>query len=169
MKLTQCLSSSCSSGMRSGSSIASTLNPPYPGSNARARERGQALQAYYQQQQPSGGPAIHSHIVAATRRSSSHRGMAASSLEQGNGHYFVPTSSSSGRNFQEPEDPVSARLHAWERDHLPSLSLSQFDRDHHPGRAAFHPPAPTGSEPSIRPISLRQRHGSERTPSHNRS
>ncbi|PKI51497.1 hypothetical protein CRG98_028057, partial [Punica granatum] len=163
-----------SSGTRSGSSVASTLIPPYPGSNARSRDRVQALQAYYQQQQPNGGPAIHSHTVPGTRRSSSHRGMAhvgsvaASSSEQSSGLYFIPTSSSSGRNFQEPEIPASVRFHAWERDHLPSMSLSQVDRDH-PGWAVFHPPAPGGSDPSLRTSSFRQRHGSERTPSHNRS
>lgn len=138
--------------------------PLYPGSSIRARDQVQALQAYYQQQQPSSGPAI--QTVSGTRQSSSHRGTGASSVQHRNRLYFVPASSS-GRNFQEPEDPVSSHFHAWERDHLPSLSLSQNDRDH-PGGTIFHPPAPARSDHSIRPMSFRRRHGSEWNSSHNR-
>ncbi|EOY11513.1 RING/U-box superfamily protein isoform 2 [Theobroma cacao] len=77
-----------SSGARAGSSVASSLIPPYPGSNARARDRVQALQAYYQQQQPSTSPAIRTPIIPGSRRSSSHRSLAqvgpvASSSDQG--------------------------------------------------------------------------------------
>ncbi|OMP03296.1 Sterol-regulatory element binding proteins intramembrane protease [Corchorus olitorius] len=155
-----------SSGARAGSSVASSLMPPYPGSNARARDRVQALQAYYQQQQPS-TPAIRTPLA---RRSFNHRslpqvGPVASSSEQVGGFYFIP-SGTSGRNFQEAENPLSTRFHAWERDHLPSFSLNQVDRDS--GWGAFHQAA-SGSDPSIRSSSFRQRHGSERTSSQNRS
>ncbi|KAK4750937.1 hypothetical protein SAY87_004419 [Trapa incisa] len=147
-----------SSGLRSASSAASVVAPPYPGSNARARDRVQALEAYYQPHQPG--------MVSGMRRSSGgHRGMAAASVELDNGLYFVPTGSSLGHTFQEPEDPVSARVHAWERDHLPLLSLNQTDRDH-PGGGSFHPSAPGRSDHHTRPMSFRQRHGSERSSSY---
>ncbi|XVF57524.1 hypothetical protein PTKIN_Ptkin06aG0212400 [Pterospermum kingtungense] len=162
-----------SSGARAGSSVASSLIPPYPGSNARTRDRVQALQAYYQQQQqqhPSTSPVIRTPSISGSRRSSSHRshaqvGPVASSSDQAGGFYFVP-SGTSGRSFQEPENPLSTRFHAWERDHLPSFSLNQVDRDS--GWVAFHQPA-GASEPGIRSGNFRQRHGSDRTSSQNRS
>ncbi|KAA3473612.1 transcription factor family protein [Gossypium australe] len=42
-----------SSGTRTASAVASLFIPPYPGSNAQARDRVQALQAYYQHHHPS--------------------------------------------------------------------------------------------------------------------
>lgn len=143
--------------------------PPYPGSNARARDRVQALQAYYQQQQPSNSPTMRTPMISGARRTSNQRGLpqvgpVASSSDQNGGFYFYP-SGSSGRNYQEAENPLSTRFHAWERDHLPSFSMNQVDRD--PGWAAFHH-AGSGSESGIRGNGLR-RHGSERTSSQNRS
>ena len=159
-----------SSGARAGSSVASSLIPPYPGSNARARDRVQALQAYYQQQHPSTSPAIQTPIISGSRRSGSHRshaqvGPVASSSDQMGGFYFIP-SGTSGRNFQEAENPLLTQFHAQERDRLPSFSLNQVDRDS--GWGAFHQAA-SGSDPGIRSSSFRQRHGSERTSSQNRS
>lgn len=134
--------------------------PPYQGSNARARDRVQALQAYYQQQ-PGNSTAIRTPIVSGMRRSSSHRGLSqagavASSSDQ-TGFYFIPPGTS-GRNYQEAENPPT-RYRAWERDHLPSFSLSQVDRESN--WIAFHQAA-GGSDGSIRSNSFRQRHGSER-------
>ncbi|KAK8712501.1 hypothetical protein V6N13_147740 [Hibiscus sabdariffa] len=159
-----------SSGARAGSSVASSLIPPYPGSNARARDRVQALQAYYQQQHPSTSPPMRAPIISGSRRSSNHRvhaqvGPMASSSDQMGGFYFVP-SSTPVHNFLDTENPHSARFHAWERDHLPSFSINQVDRDS--GWGAFHQSA-VASDPSIRSGSFRQWHGSERTPSHNHS
>ncbi|KAL6323917.1 hypothetical protein AAG906_006187 [Vitis piasezkii] len=159
-----------SSGARAGSSVASSMIPPYPGSNARARDRVQALQAYYQQQQPSNSPAMRTPMISGTRRSGSHRGLAqvgpvASSSDQSSGFYFFP-SGTSGRNFQEAENPLPTRFHGWEREHLPSFPLTQVERDS--GWGAFHQ-AGSGSDSGIRPSSFRQRHGSDRTSSQNRS
>ncbi|CBI39509.3 unnamed protein product, partial [Vitis vinifera] len=117
-----------SSGARAGSSVASSMIPPYPGSNARARDRVQALQAYYQQQQPSNSPAMRTPMISGTRRSGSHRGLA----------QVGPVASSS----------------------------DQIERDS--GWGAFHQ-AGSGSDSGIRPSSFRQRHGSDRTSSQNRS
>ncbi|KAL5539484.1 hypothetical protein UlMin_044682 [Ulmus minor] len=159
-----------SSSARAGSSVTSSMIPPYPGSNARARDRVQALQAYYQQHQPSNTPTIpRTPAVSTARRSSSHRGLAqvgpmASSSDQTGGFYFFP-SGSSGRNYQEAENPLPGRYHAWERDHLPAFSSNQVDRD--AGWAAFHQ-ATNGSEASLRSSGYRQRHGSDRTSSQNR-
>ncbi|XP_038878885.1 E3 ubiquitin-protein ligase RFI2 [Benincasa hispida] len=154
-----------SSGARVGSSVASSMIPPYPGSNARARDRVQALQAYYQQQ-PSTTGTIRTPAISGGRRSSSHRGLSqapmASSSEQPSGFYFY-SSASAGRSFQ-PENAVPNRFHAWERDHLPSFGLSQIERD--PGWGEIHQGASV-SDPSIRSSSFRQRHGSERTSSQN--
>ncbi|KAB5529211.1 hypothetical protein DKX38_019292 [Salix brachista] len=153
------------SSARPGSSATSSMIPPYQGSNARARDRVQALQAYYQQLQPGNSPPIRTPVVSGSRRSSSHRGMpqlgaVASSSDQ-TGFYFIP-SGATNRNFQEAENPPPARFHSWERNHLPSFSLNQVDRDS--GRSTFHQ-AGGGSDPGIR---FHQRHGSERTPSQNR-
>ncbi|KAK4778576.1 hypothetical protein SAY86_006104 [Trapa natans] len=142
-------------GMRPGNSVASGVIPSYPGSNAQNQDRVQSLQAYYQQQQPSGGPAIHSHTGSSARRFTSYRGMVASSSELSSGLYFMPTNYPPGLNLQELEDPVSTGFPAWEREPLPS------------GRAFFPLPSTGGSEPSIRPAIFRQRHRPERTPSHN--
>lgn len=143
--------------------------PPYPGSNARARDRVQALQAYYQQQQPSNSTSMRTPIIPSNRRSSSHRGLAqvgpvASSSDQTGGFYLVPPGSS-GRTFQEAENPLSNRFHSWERDHPPSFSLSQVERE--TGWGTYHQAG--GSDTTIRSSSFRQRHGSERTSAQNRS
>lgn len=158
-----------SSAARAGSSVAPSMIPPYPGSNARARDRVQALQAYYQQQQPSNPPAIRTPMGPGTRRSG-HRGLpqvapVASSSDQTSGFYFFP-SGTAGRNFQEGENSMPTRFHPWERDHMSSLPFNVVDRD--PSWGPFHQPA-SGSDSGIRPSSYRQRHGSERTPSQNRS
>ncbi|KAH7574674.1 hypothetical protein JRO89_XS03G0329400 [Xanthoceras sorbifolium] len=150
---------------RAGSSVTSPMIPPYPGSNARARDRVQALQAYYQQLQPSNSPAMRTPIVSGTRRSGNHRGITqlgpvASSSDQTGGFYFFPSGASS-RNFQEAENPMSSRYHAWERDHLPSFSLNQVDRD--ANWSAFHQPTGGRDQGTRPPSSLRRRHGQERT------
>ncbi|CAN4111066.1 unnamed protein product [Withania somnifera] len=157
-----------SSAARGGNSVASPIIPPDPGSVARARDRVQALQAYFQQ--PSNSPAGRTPVMSATRRSSNHRGLAqvgpaALSSDQAGGFYFYP-SGSSGRNFQEAENPVSNRYHAWEREHLPAFPLSQVERD--PIWGPFHHTG-VGSDTGSRSGSFRPRHGSERMPSQNRS
>ncbi|CAI9103436.1 OLC1v1001913C1 [Oldenlandia corymbosa var. corymbosa] len=154
-----------SSAARAGSSVASSMIPTYPGSAARNRDRMQALQAY--SQQPSNS-SLRAPVISGSRRSSSHRsvgqvGAVASSSEQPGGFYFLP-SSSSGRTYQEPENPLPNRFHSWDRDHLSSFPSSQIDRDM--GWGPFHQVA-GGSD--LRTNSFRQRHGSERMPSHNRS
>lgn len=142
--------------------------PPYLGSNTRARDRVQALQAYYQQQQPGNSPAMRAPLIPSARRPGSHRvisqvGPVASSSDQNGGFYFFPPGTS-GRNFQEAENPPSSRFHAWERDHLPPFSHSQVDRDSSSSWGAFHlHQVASGSDPGLRPSSLRRRHGSERT------
>ncbi|OAY44033.1 E3 ubiquitin-protein ligase RFI2 [Manihot esculenta] len=156
-----------SSSARAGSSVASSVIPPYQGSNARARDRVQALQAYYQQL-PANSAAIRAPIMSGARRSSGHRGLSqvgavASSSDQ-TGFYFIPPGTS-GRSYQEAESPPT-RFRAWERDHLTSYSLSQVDRESNWG--AFHQAA-GGSDAGIRLSGFRQRHGSERMSSQNRS
>ncbi|KAL3538179.1 hypothetical protein ACH5RR_001545 [Cinchona calisaya] len=157
-----------SSAARAGSSVASSMIPPYPGSVARARDRVQALQAYFQQ--PSNSPTIRTPVMSGSRRSNSHRSVAqvgavASSSDQTGGLYFFP-SSSSGRTYQEAENPLPNRFHAWDHEHLPSFPPSQINRDSSWG--PFHQAA-GGSDATFRTNSLRQRHGSERMPSQNRS
>lgn len=164
----QCTFNFCSPAARAGSSIPSSMIPPYPGSNARARDRVQALQAYYQPQQLPNSATMRTPIASGTRRSSSHSGSAqlppvATSPDQSGGFFLIP-SSSSVRNFQE-ENHLPSRFHAWERDHLPSLSLSQVDRDS--GWRAYHQNAGR-SDPGTRSSSFRVRHGSDRVPSQNR-
>ncbi|OIW13040.1 hypothetical protein TanjilG_17600 [Lupinus angustifolius] len=156
-----------SSAARAGSSVVSPMIPPYPGSNARARDRVQALQAYYQPQQPPNSTTMWTPIASGTRRSSSHSGSAqiapvATSPDQNGGFFFIP-SSSSGRNFQE-DSHLPNRVHAWERDSLPSLSLSHADTDS--AWRAYHQAA-SRSDSSIRSNSFRLR-PSDRMPPQNR-
>ncbi|KAL2950335.1 hypothetical protein AAZX31_20G222600 [Glycine max] len=156
-------------GHRVGSSVASSMIPPYPGSNARTRDRVQALQAYYQPQQPPNSTTMRTPIASGTRRSSSHNGSPqlapiTTSSDQSGGFFLIP-SSSSGHNFQEENHHLPNHFHAWERDHLPSLSLSHVDRDS--GWRAYHQ-ATSRSDPGTRSSSFRLRHGSDRTPSQNR-
>lgn len=153
---------------RAGSSVASSMIPPYPGSVARARDRVQALQAYFQQ--PSNSPSIRGPVISGSRRASGHRSVAqvgavaSSSDQNGGGFYFFP-SSSSGRSFQEAENPLPNRFHTWDREHLPAFG--QIDRD--AGWVPFHQAGGGGSDAGIRSSSFRQRHGSDRMPSQNRS
>ncbi|XP_021839483.2 E3 ubiquitin-protein ligase IPI1 isoform X2 [Spinacia oleracea] len=149
-----------SSGGRVGSSVTSSMIPPYPGSAARARDRVQALQAYFQPPSSS-PPPMWAPIMSSTRRSSGHRGMSQgaapmpSSSDQSSGGFFVYPPGSSTRSFPEPENPTSSRFHGWERDHLASFPLNQGDRD-----SSWLPHQVVGGGSS----SFRQRHGSERTP-----
>ncbi|KAL6964725.1 hypothetical protein U1Q18_035782 [Sarracenia purpurea var. burkii] len=154
-----------SSGGRAGSSIASSMMPPYPGSFARTRDRVQALQAYFQQQSNSPQP-IRAPVISGTRRSSNHRvvapmvGPVASSSNPNAAGFYIFPSAPSGQNFHEVETSVSNRFQAWEREqHL-------TDRDASWG--PFHHGAGGGSDPGIRSSSsFRQRQGSERFPAQN--
>lgn len=157
-----------SSASRAPSSVTSSVLPPYPGTVARPRDRAASLQAYFQQS--TSNPVARAPVISSGRRSSSHRGLPqvapiASSSDQSSGFYFF-SSSSSGRTFHEVENPHRDLFHAWDREHQPSFPSSQVDRDSIWG--PFHPPA-AGSDTGIRSSSFRQRHGSERMPSQNRS
>lgn len=157
------------SSARAGSSVISSMMPPYPGSNARNRDRVQALQAYYQQQPNN------MRTSPVVRRSTSHRGGSAqsgpvaSSSDQNGGFYFFPPGSS-GRTFQDPENPLPSRYQTWERELMPSIFSSHPpERDPTPAWGPFHQP-PSASESSLRSSGgFRQRHGSDRTSSQHRS
>ncbi|KAJ1417143.1 Zinc finger, RING-type [Sesbania bispinosa] len=163
-----------SSAARGGTSVASSMIPPYPGSNARARDRVQALQAYYQPQQPPNSSTIRTPFASSSRRSSSHSHSHGGSAQlppgtsppdQNAAFVYIPSASGlSGHNFQE-ETHLPSRFHAWERDHLPSLSLNQVGRES--SWRAYHQTA-SGSDPGIRSTTFRLRHESERMPSLNR-
>ncbi|KAH9626238.1 hypothetical protein KSS87_018030 [Heliosperma pusillum] len=149
-----------SSGSRVGSSATSSMVPPYPGSAARARDRVQALQAYFQPPNTSSPMRTPLHMLHGTRRSN-HRGLSqVGSLpplsDQTGGLYIFPSDTSS-RSFPELENP--SRFHGWEREQFPSSLSTQLDSDSHwahssttAGRNGFH-----------------HRHGSEQTPSQSRS
>ena len=146
----------CSSGARVPSSVGSSMIHPYPGSAARARERSQALQAYFQQ--PSNLPGLRTPINASGSRRSNNQGQMGSSSDQNQIHrgglYFLPTSSGSsgGRSFPEAESSMvnpfqqqQQQQHAWERD-------------------VGHPGAGWGFHQSGGGV-FRQWHSSERSPS----
>lgn len=138
--------------------------PPYPGSNARARDRVQALQAYYQPQQPPNSTTIRTPVATSTRRSSSHSGSTSLALmtstpDQSGSYVYVP-----GRNFQE-ETRLPSHFHAWDRDHLPSSSINQVGRES--SWRTYHQTA-SGSDPGFRSTNFRVRSDSERTSSQNR-
>ncbi|KAK1434493.1 hypothetical protein QVD17_00236 [Tagetes erecta] len=140
------------SAARTPSAVRSSMIHPYPGSAARARERAQALQAYFQQ--PSSLPGLRTPLVSGSRRSNSQAqmGQGGSSSDQihGGGIYYHPTSGSSTTRsgFQEAESSMpNPFYHTWERD--PYLG---------PGWG-FHQGG--GGSGAV----FRVRHGSERTPS----
>jgi len=141
--------------------------PPYPGSNARARDRVQALQAYYQPQRHHNSASVRTPVASSTRRSSSlsgsiHLPQVPSSPDQSSGYVYIP--GSVAHNFPE-ESLIPNRFHAWDRDHLPSLALNHVGRES--SWRAYHQTASV-SDPSIRSSSFRLRHESERMPSQNR-
>ncbi|XP_057792257.1 E3 ubiquitin-protein ligase IPI1-like isoform X2 [Salvia miltiorrhiza] len=155
-----------SSASRAPSSITSSVLPPYPGPVARPRDRPPPVQAYFQQS--SSAPVARASLVSSGRRSGSHRGLpqVASSSDHSGGFYFF-SSNPSGRSFQDAERD---HFHGWERDHREQQAgfpLNQVDRDSI--WAPFHHPSAGGSDPGVRPSNFRQRHGSERMPSQNRT
>ncbi|CAI9294130.1 unnamed protein product [Lactuca saligna] len=149
-----------SSSGRAPSAVGSSMIHPYPGSAARARERSQALQAYFQQ--PSNLPGLRTPIVSGSRRSNNPPqigGPAGSSSDQlrGGGVYFLPTSgagggggSSNGRAFQEAESSMQPNPfhHGWERDPHAGWGFHQAGGGGGGGGGGV----------------FRQRHGSDRTP-----
>ncbi|XP_076925647.1 E3 ubiquitin-protein ligase RFI2-like [Bidens hawaiensis] len=142
-----------SSGARVPSSVGSSMTHPHPGSAARARERSQALQAYFQQ--PSSLPGLRTPIISGSRRSNqAHMGQVGSSLDpiHGGGVYYLPTSGPSARSgFQEAESSMPNPFHhTWERD--PHLGL---------GWGFHHGGGGSGGSGG----GFRVRHGSDRAPS----
>ncbi|PIN26694.1 hypothetical protein CDL12_00561 [Handroanthus impetiginosus] len=155
-----------SSASRAPSSVTSSVLPPYPGPVSRPRDRPPSLQAYFQQS--TSAPIARTSLVSTGRRSGSNRGLAqvapiASSSDQSGGFYFL-SSSSSGRTYQEAENPIRDRFNVWELEHQPSYPLSQVDRD-----SIWRPFPPQAGGSDNRSSSFRQRYGSERMPSQNRS
>lgn len=151
-----------SSSGRVGSSIASSLVPPYPSSAARARDRAQALQAYFHQL--SSALPMHAPDIPNTRRSSSHMGLSQgpslpSSSDQTSNSFFVYPSGLSVRSYPQAENQLSSRYQGWERNNLASFPLAQGDGD-----SIWRSQQIVGGSNSFR-----QRHGSEWTQSQNRS
>ncbi|KAL8208885.1 hypothetical protein R6Q57_008297 [Mikania cordata] len=143
-----------SSAARSPNSVGSSMIHPHPGSAARARERAQALQAYFQQ--PSSLPGLRTPMVSGSRRSNSQAqmGQVGSSSDQihGGGIYYLPTSgpSTTRTGFQEAESSMPNPFHhIWEREQHLGLGWG------------FHQGGGSGGSGAI----FRSRHGSERTPS----
>uniref|UniRef100_A0A7N0T508 Uncharacterized protein n=1 Tax=Kalanchoe fedtschenkoi TaxID=63787 RepID=A0A7N0T508_KALFE len=156
-------------GARAGSAVSSTMISPYPGSNARARDRVQALQAYYQQ--PNTAPSSRTPSMSGSSRRASHRGLAqvgslAPASHQLSGFQYVQSSASSSRNYMEAENPSSSGFHAWDRDQTSSFPSNQIEREATWGTTFHHRSAP---ETGIRFSGYRQRCASERTSSQNRS
>ena len=108
-----------SSSGRVGSSIASSLVPPYPSSAARARDRAQALQAYFHQ--PSSPLPMRAPVIPNTRRSSGHLRLSQgpslpSSSDQTSSSFFVYPSGLSTRSYPQAENQLSSRNQGWERE-----------------------------------------------------
>ncbi|XP_043708511.1 E3 ubiquitin-protein ligase RFI2-like isoform X1 [Telopea speciosissima] len=159
------------SGPRAGSSVVSSMVPPYPGSSARTHDRIQGLHAYHQQQQPNNSPGMRSPMFSAMRRTSGPRGLApvgpvASSSDHAGAFYVFPPSGSSGRSLQEAENPVRGRFYAWERDRFAPFPLIPVDRES--SWWGPFPQAAGGSDSGSRAGGFWQRHGSERTSSQSR-
>ncbi|OVA00212.1 zinc finger protein [Macleaya cordata] len=163
------------SGPRAGSSVVSSVVPPYPSSNSRGHERTiQGLHAYHQQQQQqSNSTGLRAPMLSTVRRSSGPRGLAApvgpaaSSSDHANGFFVFPPSGSSGRNLQEAENPLRTRFYAWERDRFAPFPLVPVDRESS-WWGPFHQ-ASSGSDSGNRATSYWHRYGSERMSSQSRS
>ncbi|CAM8907507.1 unnamed protein product [Rhodiola kirilowii] len=162
-----------SSGARAGSMASSSMIPAYPGSNARARDRVEALQAYYHQR-PNTGPSNRSPVVSGSSRRVSHRGLTQVGSvppppsPQLNGLY-VPSASSS-RNYMEAENSMPRIFHTWEREQTqaqtPSFPSNQIEREPTWGTSFHHSSAP---DTGVRFNGYRLRRASDRTSSQNRS
>ncbi|XP_071698064.1 E3 ubiquitin-protein ligase RFI2 [Rutidosis leptorrhynchoides] len=148
-----------SSTARGPTSLGTSMVHPHPGSAARARERNQALQAYFQQ--PSSLPGLRTPMVSGSRRSNSQAqmGPVGSPTEvfrnAGGGIYLRHPSSGSSTarsGFQEAESSMPNQYH------------HTYERDPHSGPGwSFHQGQGGGGGGSG--AMFRQRHGSERTPS----
>ncbi|XP_010259580.1 PREDICTED: uncharacterized protein LOC104598959 [Nelumbo nucifera] len=150
------------SGPRAGSSVVSSMVPPYPSSSARTHDRIQGLHAYHQQQ-PGNSPGMRAPIFSGIRRSSALRpvGPVASSSDHTGTFYMFPSSGSSGRNLQDADNPLRNRFYAWERDRFAPFPLIPVDRESS-WWGPFHQAA-GGSDSGGRTSSFWQRHGSERS------
>ncbi|KAL6545047.1 hypothetical protein OROHE_009954 [Orobanche hederae] len=163
------------SARRAPSSITSSVLPTYPGTAPRTRDISPSLQTYFQHSTNNSRVARAAPVISTGRRSSSsHRALAqvapisTSSSDQSSGFYLFSSSDSSGRTFQEAENPHRDLFHhPWGRDqHQPSFLSGQVDHESIWG--PFRAPS-TGSDGGIRSGNFRQRHGSERMSSQNRS
>ncbi|XP_051144869.1 E3 ubiquitin-protein ligase RFI2 [Andrographis paniculata] len=157
-----------SSSGRAPSSVTSSVLPRYPGTASRPHDR--SLQPHFQQSTVN--PTARSTGLSSRRRSSNLRGLAqvipaaAASPDQPSGFHFISSGGTTGRAFQEPENPLHEHYTAWDWDHQPSsYPINQvIDRD--PIWGPIQPPPVTDT--GIRLGSLRQRHGADRAPSQNR-
>lgn len=146
--VTQRSSRANSDSPRSGSfihpSILSHSSAPYPDSVARARDRAQALQAYFQPS--SASPPMHAPVLTSTRRSNGHQGLPQvgpllTSSDETASFCVFPTATSS-RNYPEIENPMTSQLQTWERDRPTNFLLNPHERDSSWGPwGGFHPPA----------------------------
>ncbi|KAL6514787.1 hypothetical protein OROGR_020366 [Orobanche gracilis] len=159
---------------RAPSSITSSVLPTYPGTAPRTRDISPSLQTYFQHSSNNSRVARAAPVISTGRRSSSsHRALAqvapisTSSSDQSSGFYLFSSSDSSGRTFQEAENPHHDLFHhPWGRDqHQPSFLSGQVDHE-----SIWGPFRSTsaGSDGGIRSVNFRQRHGSERMSSQNR-
>ncbi|XP_076941421.1 E3 ubiquitin-protein ligase IPI1-like isoform X2 [Bidens hawaiensis] len=134
---------------RAPSSIGSSLIPPHPGSAARARERAQALQAYFQHPPSLPGLRTTGSWRSSIRAQTGQPGPSSDHI-RGGGIYYLPTSGSTTRTgFQEPESSMPGPFHhTWERDPHPVQGWGFYQGGGGGSGAIF-----------------RVRHGSERSPS----
>lgn len=77
------------------------MYPPYPGSVARARERAQALEAYFQHP-PGNSQGLHTPVIPTTQRSNGHMNMAQG--EQLPRHLSRPAASTSSHQVHQQEE-----------------------------------------------------------------
>lgn len=131
--------------------------PVYPGSNARARDRVQALQAYYQRPNTT-APLSHTPVISNTPRRLSHRGPSShhqQHQQQLSEFQYLPSSAlSTFRNYMESENSM-----------LNQIEIEQPTW----GTLFHHPSSSSDSGGGGRFNGYRQRRGSERDSSHNRS
>ncbi|RWR94652.1 zinc finger protein [Cinnamomum micranthum f. kanehirae] len=144
------------SGSRVGSSVISSMVPPYPGNSRAHSHTSHGLQVYHQ----SNSSGVRAPIPSSIRRLGT-RGLApvgpTSSSSDHSSLYVFPSSGPSVRSHQDVEGSGGNRFLAWERDCLTPFPLVAVDRE-----AGWWGPFASGSDAGSRTGGIWHRHGSDR-------
>lgn len=141
------------SGSRVGSSVISSMVPPYPGNSRAHSHASHGLHVYHQSNSSGVRAPIPSSIRRLGTRGLAPVGPTSSSSDHSSLYVFPP----SGRSHQDVEGSGGNRFVAWERDCLTPFPLVAVDRE-----AGWWGPFASGSDAGSRTGGIWHRHGSDR-------